>query len=113
MKESMDNAWDYVWNRLFCEKTDLFYDYLVSDAADAATCHLPPPETIALQVPNPCGWSTGMEDSMTYGGIMLDTVVARYNATGDGSPPTRLPALLRSLYGRIVYSISYLAPYKQ
>lgn len=83
MKESIDKAWDFVWNRLFCEKTKLFYDYLVSDDADAAISHLPSPEIIKLQAPNPCGWGTGMEDSMINGGTVLDTVIARYNVTGE------------------------------
>ncbi|MDR2201840.1 MAG: hypothetical protein LBP26_03635, partial [Clostridiales bacterium] len=59
---TIQQAWDFTWNRLFYGKTNLFYDCLVSDDPDGAVCHQPPPETIRLQVPNPCGWGSGMED---------------------------------------------------
>ncbi|MGM9625259.1 MAG: hypothetical protein ACI3XM_06080, partial [Eubacteriales bacterium] len=45
--------------------------------------HLPAPELIAAQIPNPCGHGTGMEDSMLSAGTMMDTVIARYAAEGD------------------------------
>ena len=83
MKNAMDNAWDFSWNRLFCEKTNLFYDYIVNDTPDGNVSSLPSPALIAADVPNPCGWSTGMEDSVLNGGSMLDAIIARYNVTAD------------------------------
>ena len=79
----MERAWQFVWNRLFDGRTHMFYNYLVGNEADAATRFLPEPELIKLQIPNPGGYGTGMEDCMLNAGIMMDAVVARYEATGD------------------------------
>ena len=32
----MENAWIFIWNRLFDERTCMFYNYLVGDEPDAA-----------------------------------------------------------------------------
>lgn len=60
---------DRIWQTLFYPPTSLFYDY----PADGKylTEKLPTVEEIALQIPNPCGWGTGMEDSMLNAGNML------------------------------------------
>ena len=79
----MENAWDFIWNRLFDERTCMFYNHLVGDEADAATKYLPEPEMIRLGIPNPGGYGTGMEDCMLNAGLMMDAVVARYEAAGD------------------------------
>lgn len=74
----IDIAWNYVHNKLFCEKTNLFYDYLVA-GENGLTSHLPSPEQIKLNIPNPCGWGSGMEDSVICGGTALEGVLERYN----------------------------------
>ncbi len=79
----MENAWNFVWSRLFDGRTCMFYNYLVGDGADAATADLPEPELIRLQIPNPGGYGTGMEDCMLNAGLMTDAVAARYEATRD------------------------------
>lgn len=79
----MEKAWRFSWENFFCVKTNLFYDYLAKDFDDALTGHLPDVYAINKQIPNPCGWGTGMEDSTLSAGSMLDAVVARYNATHD------------------------------
>ena len=40
----MENAWIFIWNRLFDERTCMFYNYLVGDEPDAAVKYLPEPE---------------------------------------------------------------------
>ena len=79
----MENAWNFVWNRLFDERTCMFYNHLVGDEPDAATKYLPEPELLQLQIPNPGGYGTGMEDCMLNAGLMMDAVVARCEAAGD------------------------------
>lgn len=79
----MEHAWIFIWNRLFDERTCMFYNYLVGDEPDAAVKYLPEPELIRLGIPNPGGYGTGMEDCMLNAGLMMDAVVARYEATGD------------------------------
>lgn len=82
-----DKSWDHVWNRLFDRRTCLFYDYITDNSdlgiPDDAVSHLPSPELIQRQIPNPGGFGTGMEDCALSAGTMMDTVVARYKATGD------------------------------
>ena len=81
--EGIREAWRMSFEKLYCEKTKLFYDYLAEDAPDGAISNLPDPETIRLQIPNPCGWGTGMEDSVLNGGIMLEALVTLYQKTRD------------------------------
>ena len=83
MQKHTEKIENYIWNNLFCDKTNLFYDFRTSKEKDANICALPTPELIRAQVPNPCGYSTGMEDSSLNGGIMLDATIAAYEATGD------------------------------
>ena len=42
----MDSAWDFVWNRLFDDRTCMFYNHLVGNEPDAATKFLPEPDLI-------------------------------------------------------------------
>ncbi len=79
----MNNTWDFVWDRIFDDRTCMFYNYLVGDEPDAATRYLPEPELIRLLIPNPGGYGTGMEDCMLNAGIMMDAVCARYEVTGE------------------------------
>ena len=80
----MEKAWQFTWDNFFCDKTNLIYDYLVRDIdGDALIGHLPSIEEINKQIPNACGWGTGMEDSVLSAGSMLDAIVARYNVTED------------------------------
>ena len=74
--DAFDFGWKFVWEKLFCRKTNLFYDYL-ADGIDSTSC-LPTPEEIAIQFPNPCSWGTGMEDSMMSAGNMLETAIVRF-----------------------------------
>ena len=78
------NTWSLCVKKLFCEKTNLFYDYCVGDAEDCAVWHLPSPEAIKLQVPNPNGWGTGMEDSVLTAGSVIDALISMYK-TGEDS----------------------------
>ncbi len=80
----MEKAWDFIWDNFFSEKTNLFYDYIVPDYnGDKLVGHLPSTDEISRQIPNACGWGTGMEDSVLSAGSMIDAVVARYNVTKD------------------------------
>ena len=73
----MKNVWDYCFEHLFCYKTNLFYDHLYSHEKDGNICGLPTIEQIKAQIPNPNGWSTGMEDSVICGSMMLDCAIIK------------------------------------
>ena len=83
MSKSMDSAWNNVWKRLFSDKTNLFYDFVSSYDCEHRFDHLPTDDEITAQIPNPCGWGTGMEDSMLNAGPMMDIIVMRYEQTGE------------------------------
>ena len=80
----MKRTWNFVWDRLFDDRTGMFYNHLAGDDAHA-TKYLPEPEMIRQLIPNPAGYGTGMEDCMLNAGIMMDAVISRYEATGDFS----------------------------
>ena len=56
----------------FLEEMELIYDYRTSMEHEHRFDHLPTPEEIAHRLPNPCGWRSGMEDSVMNCGVALD-----------------------------------------
>lgn len=78
----MKRTWNFVWDKLYDNRTGMFYNHLAGDDAHA-TKYLPEPEMIRQLIPNPAGYGTGMEDCMLNAGIMMDAVVSRYEATAD------------------------------
>lgn len=83
VERKIQDAWDFIFDKLFCKKTKLIYDYRTDESENGAFAHLPTKDEIARNYPNPCGWFTGMEDSDINGGIMLDAVICRYEVTKD------------------------------
>ena len=77
----LKKMYSYLWKTLFCPETGLFYDR-ISDGNDRFR-DLPSLEEIAKQFPNPCGWSTGMEDCSINGGHMLLTLAQIHRLTGE------------------------------
>ncbi len=76
-KMKMNDAWQLLKTRLFCEETNVVYDSLSSDDPAHRFDHMPYPEEIARHVPNPAGWGTGMEDSMLNSGSVLEACILR------------------------------------
>lgn len=70
----IDDAFRYVEEALFSEKTFLIYDHVLR----GRETDFPSAEEIALSYPNPCGYSTGMEDGMINGATTLDACLIRY-----------------------------------
>jgi hypothetical protein len=83
IKAKTEEAWNFIWEKLFLDETNLFYDYITSYEINKRFSHLPSAEEIKRQTPNPCGWGTGMEDSMLNGGVAMDLICLRYEQTGD------------------------------
>ena len=81
MKNFDEKIWQMMFEKLYSKKTNLFYDFLVEGLSFKE--FLPEPELINKQIPNPCGWCTGMEDSMINGGIMLESAIEAYELYGD------------------------------
>ncbi len=71
-QQSLEYAWRQIHDILFHPGTGMVYDYVTSHDPNHRFDHLPSPEEIAAGFPNPCGWSTGMEDCALNGGILLD-----------------------------------------
>ena len=79
MKSDMVAAFEYVKNKLFSEKTYLIYDHVIQERED----ELPTVREILMGFPDPCGYSTGMEDGMINGGTMLDACLIKYECEKD------------------------------
>ncbi len=80
-----EKAWNVTWKRFYLPRTHLFYDYLTSYEPGRELAHLPTADEVARQVPNECGYGTGMEDGMISAGVMLDLIVDRYAVTKEES----------------------------
>ncbi len=59
---------------LFCPETGLIYDYVTSRDPARRFAHLPCRAEVEANLPNPCGWGTGMEDCAINAGTLLDTL---------------------------------------
>ena len=82
---NIDKAWDVVWSRFYLPSVQTFGDYLSSYEKDREQAHLPTAAEVRRQYPNPCGYSTGMEDGAILGGAMLSLLCDRFVVTGDAS----------------------------
>lgn len=76
-------AWDVAWSRFYLSKVQTFGDYLSSYEKGKEQAHLPTAEEVKRQYPNPCGYSTGMEDGAILGGAMLSVLCDRFAVTRD------------------------------
>lgn len=79
----MEVAWEVVWSRFFQKDVNTFADYLSSYEKGKELAHLPTADEVRRQYPNPCGYSTGMEDGMILGGAMLSILADKYAVTAD------------------------------
>lgn len=84
MTDPVKKPLDFVFQWFLSDKTNLLYDYR-TDLTQPAWHGLPDPEQISRQVPNPCGYGTGMEDSVLNGGSLLDGLVGKFAVTQDAS----------------------------
>ena len=94
----MKKAFDFCFGHLFCKKTNLFYDHLYDLSEEGATKFLPTIESIHKQQPNPNGWSTGMEDSVLCGSMMLDVVLNMYKI----APSENLRQIAKDIYNGLM-----------
>ncbi|MEO9595333.1 hypothetical protein [Rhodopirellula bahusiensis] len=85
LESQMDQAWEVTWNRFFQKVVQTFADYLSSYEPGKELAHLPTADEVKRQYPNPCGYSTGMEDGMILGGAMLSILADRFAVTNDAS----------------------------
>ena len=83
LAKKIEEAWEVSWKMFFRKETCLFYDYLTSYEPSQYQADLPRPDEITAQNPNPCGWGTGMEDSMISAGAMIVMICDRYDVTGN------------------------------
>jgi len=96
MNEISKNALEMVFRRYFCPETELFYEFTI-DEENNAWHHLPTPEEINKQIPNPCGWGTGMEDSAMNGGTAIDALIALYDKNSDEKLKECIKAIFNGL----------------
>lgn len=97
LKQQIDQAWEVTWTRFYRPQTHLFYDYLSSYEPGKELGHLPTAAEVQRQFPNPCGYSTGMEDGMILGGAMLSTIVDMYEVTGKESLKTDIDNVFQGI----------------
>ncbi|MDI1314618.1 hypothetical protein [Prosthecobacter sp.] len=79
----IDKAWEVTWGRFYLPQVRTFGDYLSSYEKGKEQEHLPTAEEVKRQYPNPCGYSTGMEDGAILGGAMLSVLCDRFAVTGE------------------------------
>ena len=82
---NIEQGWDVIWTRFYLPKVQTFGDYLSSYEKGKEQAHLPTAEEVKRQFPNPCGYSTGMEDGAILGGAMLSVLCDRFEVTKDES----------------------------
>jgi hypothetical protein len=93
----MEQAWEVMWGRFYLPKVQTFGDYLSSYQPNHEQDHLPSAAEVKRQYPNPCGYSTGMEDGAILGGAVLSLLCDRYAVTGDDSLRARAAEVFAGL----------------
>lgn len=83
LDKQVDALWNVTWQRFYLSKTNLFYDYLSSYEPGQELSHLPTASEVRQQIPNECGYDTGMEDCMISAGVLLSLIVDKYAVTKD------------------------------
>jgi hypothetical protein len=83
LASKIGEAWDMTWGRFYLPQVRTFGDYLSSYDKGEEQAHLPTAEEVKRQYPNPCGYSTGMEDGAILGGAMLSVLCDRFAVTGE------------------------------
>ncbi len=104
LERQVQAAWDHIFNHMYHEGTGIVFDYRTSTAPDGAFAHLPTPKEIQAQVPNPCGWDTGMENGAIFVGLLLDAIANRYKVTKDENLHEYAVKILKGL--RLLTSVS-------
>ena len=92
-EEFQATAYSYIKEKLFFEKTGLIYDHIIKGREH----EFPTPEEATRRFPNPCGYSTGMEDCMLSGGTMIDTCLLKYELDGDKEAAVFAKKLIKGL----------------
>lgn len=93
----MDRAWEVTWTRFYLDEVQTFADYLSSYEKGKEQAHLPTAEEVKRQHPNPCGYSTGMEDGAILGGAMLSVLCDRFAAAGEEALRERAASVFAGL----------------
>ena len=93
LTQKLIDAEEILWSRFYSPKTHLFYDYITSYEKGKELSHLPRPDEVARQFPNPCGYGTGMEDCMISAGVMMSAVLNRYKCDKYKEGPRRAKAI--------------------
>ncbi len=83
LASKIGEAWEVTWGRFYLPQVQTFGDYLSSYEQGKEQGHLPTAEEVKRQYPNPCGYSTGMEDGAILGGAMLSVLCDRFAVTGE------------------------------
>lgn len=104
----------HIWEKLFCEKTSLFYDRICDEQNPFA--HLPTPEEISKQFPNPCGWGTGMEDCSINAGHMLEILTLQHkifniDVTDSTTKVINGISLCESVHGKHGFLVRGVSPF--
>jgi len=97
VEKKMKDAEEIIWKRFYSNKTNLFYDYITSYEKGKELQHLPLPNEVAKQYPNPCGYGTGMEDCMISAGVMMTAVLNRYQYDRYKEGPKRAEAIFKGI----------------
>lgn len=104
LEEKMIQGEEILWSRFYSPKTHIFYDYISSYEKGKELAHLPRPDEIERQYPNPCGFGTGMEDGMISAGIMMHAVLNRFRCDHYRKGPRRAKAIFEGI-DRCVHSV--------
>ena len=117
LQKALDAAWKQLTQILFCEKTNLIYDY-VGSLDEHRFDFLPTVQEVQLGYPNNKGYSTGMEDSVICGGTALDLCIRRAKLFPETAEECRAFAqklfkgleLCATVHGRNGYIVRSVSP---
>lgn len=98
LEAQIELATKMLWDRFYIPEVKTFADYISSYEPGKTLDHLPHTEEVQRQFPNPCGYSTGMEDGLILGGAILSTFVDQHIVTKDPEIASKAKAVFEGIY---------------
>lgn len=107
LPQKIEEIHSLIWNEFVDENTDMIYEL----RKNLWYRYLPTPDEVSHDIPNRCGWLTGMEDAALNGSTYLTALIKRYEINRTQENLEEVKKILRGLFllGTISKSDGYLA----
>lgn len=99
MNDKIEIVHKRIWNEFIHPNTALLMDFINPGISlEERFSHLPTVEEVRNDIPNQCGWASGMEDCAIHGALYLETMINRYELTRKKEDLLKVKRILSGLF---------------